>query len=129
MNDTETRQWAERLDAREQTLQREVRDKVMEAEAESPQETADAVDRADDTVRVAMRQAERERDVDELEAIVAARGRLAGGSYGACVGCGRESPRERLDAGPWAARCLPCQTRAEAGRLVGVRVQLPPGPP
>lgn len=34
--------------------------------------------------------------------------RLASGSYGICAGCGRPIPVERLEARPFAERCVPC---------------------
>lgn len=40
--------------------------------------------------------------------------RLAQGSYGVCSDCGAEVPFDRLKAEPWAERCVPCQTAAEA---------------
>jgi DnaK suppressor protein len=40
--------------------------------------------------------------------------RVAAGSYGRCVNCGRELPDERLEARPEAERCVDCQQKAEA---------------
>lgn len=34
---------------------------------------------------------------------------LESGEYGRCISCGRQIPQERLDAVPWAARCVPCR--------------------
>ncbi len=42
--------------------------------------------------------------------------RLAAGSYGQCIDCGRDLPEERLDARPEAERCVNCQQRHEARR-------------
>ncbi len=47
------------------------------------------------------------RDVD------AALRRLDEHTYGRCAGCGGWIPRERLEAIPWAARCIPCQEARE----------------
>jgi RNA polymerase-binding protein DksA len=41
--------------------------------------------------------------------------RIEDGTYGTCVGCGREIPRERLEANPWASLCIDCKRRAEGG--------------
>jgi RNA polymerase-binding transcription factor DksA len=49
----------------------------------------------------------------ELRAVRAAIARLDDGSYGECVDCGGEVGAERLRASPSAARCIPCQSRAE----------------
>lgn len=50
---------------------------------------------------------QRERVQDALQ-------RIADGSYGRCVDCGRELPDERLEARPEAARCVDDQRKAEA---------------
>jgi RNA polymerase-binding transcription factor DksA len=41
-----------------------------------------------------------------LEEVRHARRRLAEGSYGTCEVCGRPLPAERLEARPWAVRCV-----------------------
>ena len=48
-----------------------------------------------------------------LGAIGAALDRLDAGSYGACARCGKKIPEARLQAVPYASRCLPCEKRAE----------------
>ncbi len=40
---------------------------------------------------------------------------LEAGAYGKCVDCGREIPRERLEAIPESTRCIDDQRRYEAG--------------
>jgi len=39
--------------------------------------------------------------------------RMAEGTYGQCADCGREIELERLQAMPWAARCIECQEALE----------------
>ena len=46
----------------------------------------------------------------ELQDIEVALARIADGSYGACIDCGREIGRARLKADPTLTRCLSCQT-------------------
>jgi len=41
--------------------------------------------------------------------------RLDDGNYGRCLVCGREIPEERLEAEPWAERCLVCEKISERG--------------
>lgn len=41
-----------------------------------------------------------------LEQVRHARQRLADGSYGYCEVCGEPIPQERLEARPWAVRCI-----------------------
>ena len=45
------------------------------------------------------------REVDEIDA---ARARLAAGTYGVCIRCGRAIPLARLRARPTATMCVPC---------------------
>jgi DnaK suppressor protein len=46
------------------------------------------------------------------EEIDAALDRIADGSYGACVHCGRAIPDERLELRPFAAACVACESQA-----------------
>ncbi|MGH3928501.1 MAG: TraR/DksA family transcriptional regulator [Pseudonocardiaceae bacterium] len=46
------------------------------------------------------------------EQVLAAKQRLDEGSYGICVDCGRPIGEERLEALPWAARCIQDQEKA-----------------
>lgn len=48
-----------------------------------------------------------------LTEIGRAQSRLQDGSYGTCVGCGRQIARERLEVLPAAALCMACQHRAD----------------
>lgn len=50
---------------------------------------------------------------DQREQVEAALARIADGSYGTCVNCGKPLPEERLEARPEAARCVSCQARQE----------------
>jgi DnaK suppressor protein len=50
---------------------------------------------------------------DEAENVELALRRLADGDYGRCVDCGKEIPRERLEAMPEAVRCIEDQSRYE----------------
>jgi DnaK suppressor protein len=58
----------------------------------------------------------RDKNVGQLEAIEAALRRLDDGSYGACVDCGQPVAPGRLEAIPWAARCIDCQGRHDRSR-------------
>ena len=44
----------------------------------------------------------------EIAQIRAALARMDAGSYGRCVACGKEIPQARLDALPFADRCIGC---------------------
>lgn len=53
--------------------------------------------------------AELSRDLQELRELEAAQARLADGTFGRCIDCGREIEFERLSAYPTAVRCFDCQ--------------------
>lgn len=50
----------------------------------------------------------------ELQALEAARERLASGTYGICQSCGNPIAAERLDALPAATTCIQCANRADS---------------
>ncbi len=50
-----------------------------------------------------------------LEAIDAALARIDAGTYGECVRCGRAIDRDRLEALPYAAKCIECKRLEERG--------------
>ena len=56
------------------------------------------------------------RELRELAEVEAALGRLADGTYGACLDCEQPIPAARLLAYPTARRCVACQEAAETGR-------------
>lgn len=55
-----------------------------------------------------------EHETSELIAIDAALARIDDGTFGECTECGVKLPLARLNAAPDAARCIPCQEKAEA---------------
>lgn len=68
-------------------------------------------DVADDLDRRELLVARHEIDARALAEVDAALARIDAGSYGTCVDCGREIPRDRLDALPQAARDVECGRR------------------
>jgi RNA polymerase-binding protein DksA len=58
----------------------------------------------------------RDRAIQHLDQVRAALGRLDDGSFGRCGRCGREIASERLEALPWAAHCIECQTIIDRGQ-------------
>jgi RNA polymerase-binding protein DksA len=57
--------------------------------------------------------AEVARDAAEVRDIGAAQARIAAGTYGTCIDCGRPIPKARLEAYPTAKRCIEDQRRRE----------------
>ncbi len=58
----------------------------------------------------------RDRALHHLAQVDAAIARLDDGTYGRCLRCGRAIPDGRLDALPWAAHCIDCQTAIDRGQ-------------
>ena len=58
----------------------------------------------------------RDRADQQLELVDEALARLDAGTFGTCVRCGKPIPLERLEALPWAARCIDCQRIAPRDR-------------
>lgn len=52
----------------------------------------------------------RDRSSAQLEMVDDALGRLDAGTYGTCLRCERPIAPARLEALPWAALCIACQT-------------------
>ena len=51
----------------------------------------------------------------ELSQVARALEQIKNGTYGICVSCGEEIPLARLQAQPFADRCIRCATAEEAG--------------
>jgi RNA polymerase-binding protein DksA len=56
-----------------------------------------------------------ENEEQALEEIGAALDRINKGTFGMCEECGKEIPRERLKALPYARRCVACARKQEQG--------------
>lgn len=71
--------------------------------------------RAGDHVAEAADRMARSRTAGELEKLVdevtAALAKLEVGSYGRCEQCAKAIPEGRLEALPWATRCVDCQSK------------------
>ena len=50
----------------------------------------------------------------ELHLIAKALEQIKNGSYGECIDCGKAIPKARLEAHPFAERCIECATAEEA---------------
>lgn len=102
----------QRLAGREAGLRTEVQ-AAKQAKAEQPGAPGHNVEdlgaTGEERFRHGMEHVELQRDQEELVAIADARERIANGSYGACVDCGRRIPFERLEVQPTALRDVACQ--------------------
>ncbi len=76
-------------------------------------EVFDRKDQADAMTQTALDDAELTRDWVELAQVESALQRLQAGTFGACQTCGSPISVARLNAQPWALRCMPCQVQYE----------------
>ena len=58
----------------------------------------------------------RDRTDQQLALVEAALARLDDGTFGTCIRCGQPIAAERLEALPWAPRCIDCQRLADRER-------------
>ncbi len=86
---------------RDERLTRDIRHTEAPPKADSGER---ALDQENDEVLDALDEATRE----EIRAIDAALGRLAGGQYGQCTTCGKTIDARRLEFIPHAAQCATC---------------------
>jgi DnaK suppressor protein len=103
------------IERRLDELRGEITDKLGDAAlvAERLDRNADSGDLsvADDTTSADF--ADARRDLEEYRAGQAALARLDAGHYGACIDCGEPISAPRLQAQPFAIRCIACQERRE----------------
>lgn len=108
------------LAARRQHLLEEIRAALARSGNESYAElvagVGDTGDAANADLLSDITNAEVHRDVAEVRDIDAAQGRIAAGTYGVCIECGRPIGKERLQAYPTAKRCLEDQRHREKTR-------------
>jgi len=73
----------------------------------------DPVDVASDQSRAAFLERLSEAELRELDSIHRALRKIDQGTYGLCDDCGEPIASRRLEALPWAARCVECEANAE----------------
>ena len=105
------------LRARQATLRKEIQAALLASGEQRLRDLAGAVhDAADDSVADLLTDVNikgMDRDGRELAEIATALQRLASGSYGTCIDCGRDIGAARLEAQPTATRCIDCARRHE----------------
>ena len=85
-----------------------------EADGEGTQDIADKASNAY-TKEFLFSLSNNERDV--LQLVEEALARVGSENFGVCVVCEAEMDKKRLEAVPWAKRCLSCQEKQEQGLL------------
>jgi len=87
---------------------------MADAKGIATTDVGDMKDQASSQERTALKDAEVQRDRDELADVRAALARFNAGNYGICIDCAKPIDATRLTAIPAAARCMACQTQFEA---------------
>jgi DnaK suppressor protein len=82
-------------------------------EAIAIERTADALDQVRLAAERELSSRNLERESLLLRNVGAALGRIANGTYGACLECEEEISLKRLQAMPWAKLCIACQEDAD----------------
>ncbi|MBQ6781451.1 MAG: TraR/DksA family transcriptional regulator [Treponema sp.] len=75
--------------------------------------TGDVIDVASDVIDGQLLESLGTQDANRLKMIDNALDRIKQGKYGMCLKCGKEIPRERLEALPYAFMCVDCKTSDE----------------
>ena len=118
LDPTDTEDIRRAMQARLEQLRAEISAKLGEAAmvAADLDRNADSGDLsvADDTTTTDF--ADARRDVEEYHAGRAALARLDAGDYGTCVDCAEPIGAPRMQAQPFAIRCIGCQERLERSR-------------
>ncbi len=103
------------IERRLEALRGEITDKLGDAAlvAERLDRNADSGDLSVAADTTGADFADARRDLEEFHAGRAALARLDAGDYGTCIDCGEPIPAPRLQAQPFAIRCIACQERRE----------------
>ncbi|MDP8988480.1 MAG: TraR/DksA family transcriptional regulator [Acidobacteriota bacterium] len=86
---------------------------IRNREAAAIETSADALDQIQHAVERELALGTLARESSGLRETRAALRRVGEGSFGTCLDCEEEINLKRLNAVPWAARCIACQERAD----------------
>lgn len=126
MNETQRRQFRQRLETERNGLRRVIHNLEDEAaqlgsyeEAENGTLGNHPADTGTETFEAEQIIALERNEQETLEMVEHALARLDEGSYGQCERCGKAIPIERLEALPYATLCVTCQTEVEHEQMSG----------
>lgn len=104
------------LEKRRRSLRQTLHRDIDEIRSGTGIESGDVAEIAlDDTFELVSSQLA-ESESRELAQVEGALERIRRGTYGQCRGCGHDIPVARLEALPYAARCVKCEREAEKNR-------------
>jgi DnaK suppressor protein len=108
--ESKLREHKESIESTAQSLREQGRDS-------QPLDSADLADKAVLSYQREMHFNQSTQGHSHLALIEKALGRIADGTYGDCVSCGKAIGLKRLEAIPWTPRCIDCQERIERGEV------------
>ncbi len=115
---TETlRKFEEKLLQQQADLQRAMLSAVEQGRETSTDDTQDVADQAVASYQKEMLFSQGTNGHVQLTLVRAALNRIADGSYGECLNCGKTIGQKRLEALPWSAYCIDCQEKIENGEI------------
>jgi DnaK suppressor protein len=117
LTEPQTEELRRMIDERHRALLAELQEGTARVREDSFEDLAGAApDAGDESVATLIGDidhADVSRDMTELRALEAAKGRMDEGQYGVCIDCGGDIEYGRLKAAPAAPRCIRCQTLHE----------------
>jgi DnaK suppressor protein len=99
--------------------QSELEGLIRNREAAAIETSADALDQIQHAVERELALGTLARESVGLRDTRSALRRMDDGVFGACIDCEEDISLKRLAAVPWAARCIPCQERADRENAKG----------
>lgn len=111
------RQFEEKLLRQQAELQRAMLSAVEQGRATNTDDTQDVADQAVASYQKELLFHQGTNGHAQLTLVRAALDRLADGSFGECLQCGKTIGPKRLEALPWTPYCIRCQEKFENGEL------------
>lgn len=96
-----------------ETMAHEESEKRSAVQLSNPQEVTDNTELAEEQTQLAVHEMQHEHAARQLAQVRAALRRLDAGEYGLCQSCGEPIELGRLQALPYASRCMRCQSASE----------------
>jgi DnaK suppressor protein len=106
-----------KLRDQQQELEQAMLSAVEQGRETAAEDTQDAVDLAVLSYQKEMLFSQGTHGHAMLTRVKGALGRVADGTYGECVNCGKTIGNARLEALPWNPYCIDCQEKIEKGEL------------
>ena len=111
------RHFEEKLLQQQADLQRAMLSAVEQGRETTTDETQDVADQAVASYQKELLFSQGTNGHAQLTLIRAALDRIAEGTYGECLNCGKTIGIKRLEALPWTPYCIDCQEKIENGQL------------